>query len=1322
MKSLCSLWWIHRYSADFRKHGEVVEGRNAEWDDGARPYRSPKWKAGHSPPRCHTERAADPRREGHRPLKRRHHERSSSSSAATSVHLEHSPKRQRRETPERCKKSRSCGSREEESSSVPSQNKEKIQLKGRKSSGLADASQKASPEEHVAGEKVFKKLDKALGKDATSRLSVAKQKTAGELGSDADSLKIQRRKALKINSQNKQPYKHPENSTLDEDLMGTETLTIKVDTRHSLTKSSSSSHSDRQLSRDLVAVSSGGSESLAGTETNRNLQSRKLVSKTALGHAVALLVLQTERSDWKCMACVPGGARKSGERVGGCMQEVVPQIELLPAIHKKMRLVKTIGLTQGTFSSDDYNQKPSHFVKKPLVDNPGHVRHFRKPLMSVVRVLQPQSCYSEGPGQNCVFPNAGGCVFKVMMLQRDLIGSACPTASKIQSTGRPQLVQRIPSPGSVGLWVLKGSAGLLSGPVKPSRRHVEVPLRGPHLSLAASRTPPPVSSSATAPPLGLPGESAFGKPGRDVAAQVTKPMLILADFSLSLSLPLSSVEAIVEFDYKAQHDDELTIAVGDIISNIRKDDGGWWEGEISGRRGLFPDNFVREIKKDVKKEAQGQKQKGELSNGSPSPASEPSLRPAKKGEAIRKRRCKAAFSYVPQNEDELELKIGDIIEVLAEVEEGWWEGTLNGRTGMFPSNFIRELPLEPDDPLTPQEEARSTRTSVKDSTGSESDGGDSSSTKSDGGSGSLYTRIQPKKVKGFGFGDIFKDQPIKLRPRSMDIDSELSLQEKLRGPAVSWSGDRPSARPGHMLSELSACGACSDITVMLAALVHCCTSCGARHAHSSPGRHRRRLRVSHTGHPSPPGSADVRGTGMKKWWKQQVAKKVPPAGAPQEAPARSEPDSKAKAKEYCKVIFPYEAQNEDELTIKEGDIVAIVSKECGDAGWWLGELNGRQGVFPDNFVKLLAPDVEKERPKKPPPPAAPVGKHSTDKKPEVKKVPPDRPECLPHRGEERGTALPAVPAVPPKKPLPPKTNSLGRPNSFPPKRPERPAVPNIRSESPKSDSVAGAVQERGSSDRVSDIVTNESFLSCYIEDFDSIVSTAEKLNHPTASRPRVTDRRPRSQIFTSSSLSSPDLLDSPSPEEDRKEKEEQDSPSPKALDTGRKAPKPVPVLPVPESKTPLPPKPGAPPSSSGAGNAASSLHPGGPAVAPRPPSPLPFGADAKPKNDHASPGAPPTMEELRSQLRDLRGIIELMKTQHKYGRPACGGGGGIGLRSVTSVSGFASYRVCQSQRPLYSAHVHVCAAAEPRESALDCKFIINEVDLTPDLGGHCRLF
>lgn len=37
------------------------------------------------------------------------------------------------------------------------------------------------------------------------------------------------------------------------------------------------------------------------------------------------------------------------------------------------------------------------------------------------------------------------------------------------------------------------------------------------------------------------------------------------------------------------------------------------------------------------------------------------------GERNRRRRCQVAFSYMPQNEDELELKVGDIIEVVGEV-------------------------------------------------------------------------------------------------------------------------------------------------------------------------------------------------------------------------------------------------------------------------------------------------------------------------------------------------------------------------------------------------------------------------------------------------------------------------------------------------------------------------------------------------------------------------------------------------------------------------------------------------------------------------------
>ena len=58
-------------------------------------------------------------------------------------------------------------------------------------------------------------------------------------------------------------------------------------------------------------------------------------------------------------------------------------------------------------------------------------------------------------------------------------------------------------------------------------------------------------------------------------------------------------------------------------------------------------------------------------------------------------------------------------------------------------------------------------------------------------------------------------------------------------------------------------------------------------------------------------------------------------------------------KEQCVVLFPYNAVNDDELSLEEGQIVNVVSKEVEDKGWWKGEIDGRVGVFPDNFVKLI---------------------------------------------------------------------------------------------------------------------------------------------------------------------------------------------------------------------------------------------------------------------------------------------------------------------------------------------------------------------------------
>ena len=53
------------------------------------------------------------------------------------------------------------------------------------------------------------------------------------------------------------------------------------------------------------------------------------------------------------------------------------------------------------------------------------------------------------------------------------------------------------------------------------------------------------------------------------------------------------------------------------------------------------------------------------------------------------------------------------------------------------------------------------------------------------------------------------------------------------------------------------------------------------------------------------------------------------------------------------MLFPYEAANEDELTLKEGDLITLLSREVADQGWWRGELRGKVGVFPDNFVEVV---------------------------------------------------------------------------------------------------------------------------------------------------------------------------------------------------------------------------------------------------------------------------------------------------------------------------------------------------------------------------------
>uniref|UniRef100_A0A8C3G7M0 Osteoclast-stimulating factor 1 n=1 Tax=Cyclopterus lumpus TaxID=8103 RepID=A0A8C3G7M0_CYCLU len=52
---------------------------------------------------------------------------------------------------------------------------------------------------------------------------------------------------------------------------------------------------------------------------------------------------------------------------------------------------------------------------------------------------------------------------------------------------------------------------------------------------------------------------------------------------------------------------------------------------------------------------------------------------------------KARFTFQQTNEDELSFSKGDIVSVSRQEDGGWWEGSVNGNSGWFPSNYVREL-------------------------------------------------------------------------------------------------------------------------------------------------------------------------------------------------------------------------------------------------------------------------------------------------------------------------------------------------------------------------------------------------------------------------------------------------------------------------------------------------------------------------------------------------------------------------------------------------------------------------------------------------------
>ncbi|KAF5403324.1 hypothetical protein PHET_03147 [Paragonimus heterotremus] len=210
------------------------------------------------------------------------------------------------------------------------------------------------------------------------------------------------------------------------------------------------------------------------------------------------------------------------------------------------------------------------------------------------------------------------------------------------------------------------------------------------------------------------------------------------------------MEVLVEYDYTAEEPDELTIKKNDIIKDVSQFEEGWFIGNLNGKIGVFPDNFVKilesgpkhakspitptvETVKEPRPEANHVSPNecaddqertdslkkpqcvtgiglGNIFSGQPiqlkqtslkdvmkeaEPNSEKTLNSGKSDtphSPVLADRVRARFEYQPKQPDELEMQVDDVIQVLDRTvpDEGWWKGR-NLRTrkiGVFPDNFV----------------------------------------------------------------------------------------------------------------------------------------------------------------------------------------------------------------------------------------------------------------------------------------------------------------------------------------------------------------------------------------------------------------------------------------------------------------------------------------------------------------------------------------------------------------------------------------------------------------------------------------------------------
>ncbi|KAJ1968484.1 hypothetical protein H4R35_006416, partial [Dimargaris xerosporica] len=146
---------------------------------------------------------------------------------------------------------------------------------------------------------------------------------------------------------------------------------------------------------------------------------------------------------------------------------------------------------------------------------------------------------------------------------------------------------------------------------------------------------------------------------------------------------VGSYVALAHHPYAAQRDDEISLTAGDLVCLWDRRFTNWWAGAnlTTGKTGYFPAQYVKIIGRPANQAS--------LNYDDHGPATLPPVQfmNLKRLNFTLKR---ALYDYEAQDANELTLRAGDPIVVLAE-RAGWCMGFANRRTGYFPIKYAFKL-------------------------------------------------------------------------------------------------------------------------------------------------------------------------------------------------------------------------------------------------------------------------------------------------------------------------------------------------------------------------------------------------------------------------------------------------------------------------------------------------------------------------------------------------------------------------------------------------------------------------------------------------------